>query len=59
MLHERLLRTIDNDNQSFFNNLLNKDSFVSIRIGNIRRLAIKMFKFYKGLSPPIKEMNLS
>ena len=45
--------------QSLFNNLLNKDSFVSIRIRNIQRLAIEMFKFYKGLSPPIKEMNLS
>ena len=45
--------------QSLFNNLLNKDSFVSIRIRNIQRLAIEMFKLYKGLSPPIKEMNLS
>ena len=53
MLHERCLRVIYNDKQSSFTELLYKDSSVSIHIRNIQRLAIKMFKFYNGLSPPL------
>ena len=53
MLHERCLRIIYNDKQSSFTELLNKDSSVSIHIRNIQRLAIEMFKFYNGLSPPL------
>ena len=53
MLHERCLRIIYNDRQSSFDELLNKDSSVSIHIRNIQRLAIEMFKFYNGLSPPL------
>ena len=53
MLHERCLRIIYNDRQSSFDELLNKDSSVSIHIRNIQKLAIEMFKFYNGLSPPL------
>ena len=53
MLHERCLRIVYNDKQSSFTELLNKDSSVSIHTRNIQRLAIEMFKFYKGLSPPL------
>ena len=54
-LHERCLRIIYNDKQSSFDELLNKDSSVSIHIRNLQKLAIEMFKFYKGLSPPIMD----
>ena len=53
MLHERCLRIIYNDKQSSYTELLNKDSFVSVHIRNIQRLAIEMVKFYDGLSPPL------
>ena len=53
MLHERCLRIIYNNKQSSFNELLNKDSSVSIHIRNIKRFTTEMFKFYKGLSPHI------
>ena len=53
MLHERCLRIIYNDKQSSFTELLNKDNSVSVHIRNIRRLAIEMFRFYIGLSPPL------
>ena len=53
MLHERFLRIIYNDKQSSFTELLNKDNSVSIHIRNIQRLAIEMFRFYNGLSPPL------
>ena len=55
MLHEKCLRIIYNDKQSSFTELLNKDSSVSIHIKNIQKLAIEMFKSYKGLSPPIMD----
>ena len=53
MLHEICSRMIYNDERLSFNKLFNKDSSVSIRIRNIQRLAIEMFKFYKEFSPPI------
>ena len=36
-----------------FNELLNKDNSVSIYIRNIPTPVIELFKFYRGLSPPI------
>ena len=54
LLHERCLRIIYIDKQSSFTELLNKDSSVYIHIRNIQRLVIEMFKFYNGLSPPLK-----
>ena len=55
MLHERCLSVFYNDKQWSFNELLNKDSSVSIHIRNIQRLATEMFKSCKGLSPPIMD----
>ena len=54
-LHKRCLRIIYNDKQSSFDELLIKDSSVSIHIRNLQKFAIEMFKFYKGLSPPIMD----
>ena len=53
MLHERHLRIIHNDKQSSFTELLNQDNSVSIHIRNIQRLAIEIFSFYNGLTPPL------
>ena len=53
MLHERCLRVVYNDRLSSFTELLNKDNFVSLHVRNIERLAIEMFRFYNGLSPPL------
>ena len=53
MLHERWLRRIHNDKQSSFTEVLDKDNPVSIHIRDIQRLAIELFKFYNGLSPPL------
>ena len=48
MLHERCLRIIYNDKQSFFTELLNKDNPATIHIRNIQMLG-----FYNGLLPPL------
>ena len=55
MIDKRCLKIIYNDKQSSFNELLNKDSSVSIHIRNIQRLAIEMFKFCEILAPPIMD----
>ena len=55
MLHERCLRIIYNDKQSSFTELLNKDCSVSVHVKNIQKLAIEMFKSYKGVSPPLMD----
>ena len=55
MLHKRCLRIIYNDKQSLFNELLNKNSSVSVHIENIQRLATEMLKFCNGLLPPIMD----
>ena len=52
-LHERCLRIIYNEKQSFFNELLNRENSVSIHIRKIQRLAVEMIMFYNGLSPPL------
>ena len=49
MLHERCLRLIYNNKQSFFT----EDNSVSIHIRDIQRIAIEMFRLYNGLSPPL------
>ena len=53
MLHKRFLRIIYNDKQLPFTELLNQGSSVSVHVRNIQRLAVQMFKFCNGLSPPI------
>ena len=63
-LHERCLRKIYEDKASTFEQLLEKDSSVSIHTRNLRFLAVEMFKVVKGLAPtiindlfPLKETN--
>ena len=51
-LHERCLRIIYGDKQSSFEELLEKDSSVSIHERNIQILATEMYKVSKGMSPP-------
>ena len=51
-LHERCLRIIYCDKQSSFEELLEKDSSVSIHKRNIEILATEIYKVSKGMSPP-------
>ena len=51
-LHERCLRIVYNDKQSF-NELLKKDGSVSIHMRNIQILATEMYKLINNLSPII------
>ena len=50
LLHERWLRMVYNDKNSTFNELPEKDVFVSIHHQNLQKLAAEMFKVSKGLS---------
>ena len=52
-LHERALRIVYNDDKSTFSELLNIDRSVSIHHRNIRLLALEVYKFTKGFSPPV------
>ena len=52
-LHERCLRTMYNDKQSSFNELLEKDGSVSIHERNLQVLATEMHKINNGLSTPL------
>ena len=63
-LHERCLGIIYEDKASTFEQLLEKDSSVSIHTRNLCFLAVEMFKVVKGLAPtiindlfPLKETN--
>ena len=53
IFQERCLRIIYNDKQSSFTKLPNKGSSVSVYIRNIQKVAIEIFRFYNGLSPPL------
>ena len=52
-LRKRCLRTIYNDKQSLFNELLVKDGYVSIHERNVHVLVIEMHKISYGLSTPL------
>ena len=52
-IHERALRLVYDDYTSSFNELLIKDSTVSIHQRNIQYVAIEMFKVMNDLCPPI------
>ena len=52
-LLERCVRISYNDQTSTFNELLEKDSSVSIHYRDIQALAIEMFKVKNGMSPVI------
>ena len=49
-LHERALRIVFNDNESTFEDLLQKDNSVSIHRKNIRLLCIELYKVKNNLS---------
>ena len=52
-LHECCLRIVYNDKTSTFNELLEKDNYVSIHHRNIQALAIEIFKVANGMPPVI------
>ena len=52
-LHERCSKTIYNDKQSPFNELLENDGSVSIHERNLQVLATEMHKISNGLSVPL------
>ena len=52
-LHGRCLRLIYNDKKSYFEQLLEIDSFVSVHDRNLRAPASEMYKIYHGISPTI------
>ena len=52
-LHERCLRTIYNDKQSSFNELLENDGSISIDERNLQVLATEILKISNGLSTPL------
>ena len=49
--HERCPHLIYNDKKSSFKDLLLKDGSVSIHHRNLRKLAVELFKVFKGLRP--------
>ena len=57
-LHERALRIVYNDNLSSFEQLLHKDSSVTIHERNIQALAIEIYKIINGLAPDIMNIVL-
>ena len=52
-MHERALRITYQENTSTFQELLNKDNYVSMHHRNLQVLAAEMFKIHRGLSPEI------
>ena len=50
-LHERCLRIVYNDNQSTFEELLEKDNTVSVHQRNLQFFAIELYKVVNGISP--------
>ena len=52
-LHEQCLWIVYNDKESNFNEILVKDCSVSIHHQNLQKLAVKIFKVSRGLSPEI------
>ena len=55
MLHKKHLRSIYDDEKSFFKELLEIDSSVSIHDRNLIALAIEMHKIYYGIAPFIMD----
>ena len=52
-LHERCLRILYSDNQSTFEELLEKDNTVSVHQHNLQFLATELCKILNGLSPDL------
>ena len=58
-LQERCLRIVYNDKKSISNELLVKDGSISIHHKNLEKLAVEMFKVYRGLSTKIANKQIS
>ena len=52
-LHERCLRIVYSDNQSTFEELLEKDNTVSVHQRNLQFLATELYKVLNGLFPDL------
>ena len=52
-LNERCLRTVYSDNQSTFEELLEKDNTISVHQRNLQFLATELYKVLNGLSPDL------
>ena len=52
-LNERCLRTVYSDNQSIFEELLEKDNTISVHQRNLQFLATELYKVLNGLSPDL------
>ena len=52
-LHERCLRIVHSDNQSAFEELLEKDNTVSVHQRNFQFLATELYKVLNSLSPDL------
>ena len=52
-IHERALRLIYNDHEKSFNSILTENNLKTIHQKNLEFLAIEIYKFQNGLSPPI------
>ena len=52
-LHERCLRIVYNNNTPSYEDLLEKDSSVSIHIQNLQTLAIELYKVVNAFSPDL------
>ena len=50
-VHERALRTVYSDNNSFFSELLDKDGSFRIHQINVQSLAIEIYKYLHDVSP--------
>ena len=58
-LQERCLRIVYNDKKAISNELLVKDGSISIHHKNLEKLAVEMFKVYRGLSTKIANKQIS
>ena len=52
-IHERALQLIYKDHEKSFNSILTENNLKTIHQKNLEFLAIKIYKFRNGLSPPI------
>ena len=52
-IHERVLRLTYNDHEKSFNSILKENNLKIIHQKNLEFLAIDIYKFQNGLSPPI------
>ena len=52
-IHERAMRLIYNDHEKSFNSILKESNLKTIHQKNLEFLAIEIYKFQNGLSPPI------